>query len=290
MKNYSFIICLLGILLFGSSCSRHYYYSAQSTHHTQLSDEGEITASVAIGKAGFDDLDGTSSDKENQFQVQAAYSPIKHLAVSGSVRFARPNNQENELVTTRGFDADLAVGSYFFAPSGITKDEQIENRANGKTKSITERGYLFDAYLTYGRGSMTNNYAIGISDKFTYNRYGLQLGMYYRTRPSIGTYNASVSIGMVVRPAILIFSDAYVVGDSFGGTNSFLSFVENNNRFNVNEFTFTGQFGAGGFRLFGNVNFVFSRDEAFYSYIDNETIQAGLLIEIDRVFNLKKKK
>ena len=116
MKNIFFLSALAFVLLFSASCNR-YYYKPNAVNAPMFTDGNQFhVAGAGMIRTDEDDInDGNSYF----FDVQAAYSPIKHLGIIAnySTWAFRPNtiNFASGNVDADAHLAEVGVGGYLVA-------------------------------------------------------------------------------------------------------------------------------------------------------------------------------
>jgi len=115
MRNLS--VLLIGILILGSGCNR-YYYKPNAVNAPLFTDGNQFHLTGA-GMIGSTDKDNSDAGNSYFFDVQAAYSPIKHLGIIGnySTWAYRPDKPDyaSGHVDANAHLAEVGVGGYIVA-------------------------------------------------------------------------------------------------------------------------------------------------------------------------------
>ncbi|HTN47566.1 MAG TPA: hypothetical protein VL098_14540 [Flavipsychrobacter sp.] len=123
MKNLTLIV--LGSVLFGaSSCSR-YYYKPNAVNAPLLTDKNQFHIAGAGSISSITDDDNSEGGNFSFFDVQASYSPVKHLGIianystwafrADNIDFSKGN------VDADAHLAEIGLGTYMASGQGRTK-------------------------------------------------------------------------------------------------------------------------------------------------------------------------
>lgn len=245
------------------------FYASNSPYYLQVHQQGEVDVAIA--------LSNFSSSKDTnlggyQFQVQTAYSPYENIVVAGS--YSKYTERTYDGWRINGVTGDLGIGAYWFNQYG-------------------KHGFLLDTYLTIARGYMMTSYGYGKSDRFSHNKFGLQLGMHYLIEFDKAS-NKTLRVGWISRPALLVYTDLVLVEGyvprsvfssswhRYNNTDEFLSYLTSNNDIPFIENTFMVQFSKGNIRYFMNYNYtnIVLSNQLFNKYANDKSIQIGLIIDL----------
>ena len=176
------------IAMYCTSCS-HYFYKPPEPHALMLSEKGDVKVLAGAG---------SSSSSNTHFVVQAGWSPIKHLAVSGSyfqVGQLNNDNISNDRYIS-SFSLEGAIGGY------LTKEMKENNKDRTAKKS---NSIILDAYAGYGRRGVTNQYFNGGEAMLKSQHYFLQGGIHYQ--------NPFIGLSFNLRAVHLDFTEGEVIGN-----------------------------------------------------------------------------
>lgn len=187
MKKQSFLLCILGIVLFFNSCAP--VYIPNTINSPLFSNKGEFHANIGAGKAGID--------------AQVAYAVTDHIGVMVNSNFG--NNGASTLTS------DTLKNNYTFFEGGVGYYAPISDIVR------------FECYGGFGIGNGKGNFRNSEVDvwyivkdvKANYSRIFLQ--------PAIGLSTEVVDLSLASR---LSFVDMTIDDAHFINTNGYSLFLE----------------------------------------------------------------
>lgn len=148
------LFLFLGVLFF-SSCgsANHHYYATDEGNLLALREKKDLKVSAGV-TPHLNSLPG------NNFDVQAGYSPIKHLGIQASYFRMRNSFKGPEDIRKNVYENmfSAAVGGYFFKPAKETVYYMDDTEADNDYVAPAGKGLLFDGYVGYSRGSVDNHF------------------------------------------------------------------------------------------------------------------------------------
>jgi len=272
MKPF-YCLILLSFLL--CSCN-HYYYLPNDGQMLMLQEEGDIKTSVGI------------SDKI--FVVQAGYSPIKHLAVTGT--FFNHNNtnfSNSSFISTtaitptpssigdsrrNGFLASGSVGTYYF----LNANKPPRTSKLFKDELLRTKGWLFDLHAGYASGKINNEYSSSGNSKFTFQKYFIQPGIHWQAK--------SLSISYVLKYSHLNFFKGTAFGNILEPDLQDIFLIEDQNPYNLIEPTFRFQYGTKFLIFYASLTGVSILNDKNLTYKFSQS-SLGVTIDIDEFLKPK---
>ena len=165
--HYYLLAFILFLVL--SSCTRKFYVP-NPVFAPDLHDGGDIALEGFL--LGGDEINGLG--------VNAAISPIKHLAFAGSLNFMEASDSEDP---SRGYIWDMSVGTYF----------------PGKK-------YNADIYAGYGRGYNQLSLGVGSEARLNMDRFHVQSTFTLNTKYIQFFFGARVSL-LEFKNGLIVLSD-----------------------------------------------------------------------------------
>ena len=300
----SFVIVLLSTLFILSSCS-HKYYAPNEADLLTLREKNDVHFSASFGSAGSGsntnsgssinfNIDTTANKAEsNSYNFQLGYSPINHLAISGSYFKIKNSNRDNS-ISGKGNMWNGAIGGYYFKPIN-DKNNTRKLRIDGKEKTTSfdspnmrmKKGFLFDLYLGHSRGNVFNfhrddncgNCRATSSFKFTKNY--AQLGFHY--------FREIWGLSCAIRLGQLRYFDGDVLGTRMAVIEQDdIDLIQNDNIYPLRETSLRFYMGTKQIRSFFSASIV---DEGPFKNLDivNGIVQLGITVDIDSFFKKSKK-
>ncbi len=264
------LICAFWIGLANASYAQKYY----------LPDEGEL---LMISQPG-DFKISSVFPGEGIYTAQIGYSPMKHISVVGSFMHDKSTNQNYGIFgpyeqSSRGFNANGAVGAYYFLGSKKKAPPHFFLSQN----VTLEQGVLFDAYAGYSFGKVHNFYDRSAESHFDTNKFYIQVGAHWVFR--IGT------LSLAIRGIRLDYSNGSANGslDEEALRDLFQGGIQDNDPFSFFENTFRYQIGIKQVRIYTGVTTKHQKDNIRPNSDKRIIITAGLICELDEIFNKKMK-
>lgn len=271
-KNYKLYLTLLFCTFFlGNQISAQHYYTIDEGEFLMISNKGDLKLSTVFPGEGL-------------FATQIGYSPIEHLSVTGT--FVREKSTRPQFgfngpfdAVTKGLNANIAVGGYYFV-----KTKKKDNKTFYLSEKVTlQEGFLFDIYSGYSIGSIDNSYYQNAQSYFDVSKFYLQVGVHWVFR--IG----SLSYGL--RGVRLDYSN----GTANGGLEEqelrdlFDGGIQDNAPFSFMESSFRYQIGIRQARIYTGITTKFGKEGQRPNDQKRTIITAGLIFELDEIFNKKNK-
>jgi len=273
MKTQNIFKLILCSFLFSFSLGMNAqkYYVPNEGELLMLSQPGDIKLSTVFPGEGI-------------FASQIGYSPMKHISIVGSYisdktsetgyGFFGPYDRDFD-----GFNATVSIGGYYMIK---TEKEQKEHLFLSKNVTL-QQGFLFDLYGGYGYGKINNYYDKSAESHFDTHKYYLQAGAHWIFR--IG------SLSYTFRAIHLDYKNGRANGsleeqelaDIFDG-------IRANNPFNLYESSFRYQIGIRQVRIYTGFTTKHRKENLRPNEDKRIIITAGLILELDEIFNLKKQK
>lgn len=266
LKLNLFFILLISLQGYGQD-----YYIPGEGEMLMISEVGDIKLSTVFPGEGI-------------YSGQIGYSPIKHLSLNGSFIYDKTSSQSFTFAgpserTSRGYSANGSIGVYYFIKSKKAPPEHFF-----LSKDVTmQQGLLFDLHAGYGLGEMKNFYERSAQSSFDLHRFYLQAGAHWIFR--IG------SISFAFRAVRLDYTN----GKANGALNEeelrdlFQGGIQDNNPFSFMESSFRYQIGIKQVRIYTGVTTKFQKDDIRPNSNKQVIITAGLVFELDEIFNKKNK-
>ena len=271
MKKHAippFTFALLLVFVLFSSCSNGFYIPAE-INPPVVSQKNEVAVSSAIGLR--------QSGLGNSFAVQAAYSPINHIALWANYLHVGSSNTTKIGGLSNPYyfrSAEMAVGYYFKKSLGFAALRDKEHM-----KSRHHHYLIADAYAGYGLSDVFKSYP-NAEARFDAQRYFLQGGVHYS-----GARRVELSYSL--RLVLLDFTKGLVSGKISDPTINEIMQVEQN------PFTFfqsSVRFAFGG----KTVKYYFSRNwmsppfkDKTFDYV-SASFHIGLILNVNQLFSVKK--
>lgn len=278
MKNITIplFVCLT-ITFFFSSCA-NYYYSPNDGDLVilQKQHDGHVSGSSNLAAKG---------DKKIM-NFQAGYSPINHLAFSGSY-FKTSDQRNNDQRNGNGSIINGSIGGYYFLPVEENLIFTRKRKRPSNTPSLNmNKGILMDFYVGTGKGKVNNFYSEGGSSKFTFRKNYFQVGFHYIKRNWGMSYN--------IRRGWLSYSNGTVYNQFKIDESDLAKFrdLTVNNSFDLVEHSFRLHVGIKHIRYFFNITSVDETMDLKDLGVENNNFNVGFILEIDEFFrkNIKKEK
>ncbi len=280
-QNHVIGLFLFLAILILSSCggASHHFYATDEGNLLALKEEKDLKVS-----AGY--MPHLNSLPGNNLNVQAAYSPIKHLGIYTNyfrIRNAFDGDEEiQQNVYQYHFGA--AIGGYIY------KQPEAETEVADEDKLIEQytypkgKGLLFDAYLGYNQGRNKNYFfeETGTID-IPFQKFYLQGGAHI--------FMDRINASFALKYSRLNFLD----GEAFGKLTNLqlkkVEVVEKQNPFDFLESSLKVAYGKAEnpFQAYITIAGIYDFGDAFLE-IQPSTMQVGITADIDHFFGKKKKK
>jgi len=271
-------LILISLSIFLSSCSLR-YYSPDDAKMMTFTKKNQVQVS------------GSTGIVNSAFDVQAGWSPIKHLRLSGSYFLRAANNSGDSFNDSRrsgnGKLWTGEIGGYYFF-----KNKKYDERKDEGDPSI---GLLLDFQQGLGFGKIKTDYSdvfenqvSGIittnegNSTITLTKNFQQIGIHW-----IDEY---FEFGIAHRFGKLHYNEAILSGEISGDVRSSIGMLEENNIFRINETTLRLAICISGVKLFGHISFLGNNDQLIRQGTYTNNFGGGLLMELDHFFWKKSKK
>ena len=257
------------LLIFNSSCSFK-YYSPDDAKMMTLRDQHDAQLSVSSGL--FNQV----------IDVQGAYSPIKHLRVSGSYFYRTANGGSgfdvNEVLRLNGHGRLWTgeIGGYYFHDFNSASDDK-----EGKSKRESH-GLLFDGQLGLGKAKVFTNYSTGGNSITSFTKNFQQIGMNY-----IDEY---FEFGFALRFGQLHYDKVDVFGLVNSQIKQSVESLNEINRFDILESTVRFSICLFDMKFYGHFTILQDHQDLGRLGTYTNNFGGGFLMEIDKLFTKKKKK
>lgn len=281
-SQISIQLCIIGLLMTLSSCSR-YFYSPDDNNMQSIHEKGDVHLSASSSIGGL----GVSTNRKKHYNFQIGASPIKHLSVAGSFFYIR-----DSLISDNGFNTSFdddsgsgeghiwngAIGTYYFfsdADKPIYKKEGYQYY-RGENEMLG--GHYFDFYLGHSSG-VSRNYYNGwrVTDVTTlrFNKTYGQIGWHWKSEMMGFSYTFKVSR--------LNFYSAKSFGRIASDVLSRINQLENQSKFYTRESSLRVHYGIKQARVFFNWTYLNAPQRLKDFGVDNNNFQLGVFIEIDEI-------
>jgi hypothetical protein len=265
------LFTLLAFVFFFSSCA-NYYYSPNDGDLVMLKEQhdGHISAASNLG----------GSDNKKVLNIQAGYSPIKHLAFAGS--YFNLSDGDKTRRYGNGYILNGSIGGYYFFPIPDGNRNGIIQFNNPNLNM--EKGILIDLYAGSGEGKVRNFYEEGGRSQFKFRKDYIQFGIHWIRRNWGISYNA--------RRGRLNYSEGTIYNRLKINRSDLDKFDELtvNNSFDLTEHSFRLHIGIKHCRYFLTITSVNETTELSNLGVENSNFNVGLILEIDAFFRNKIKK
>ncbi|MFK8008447.1 MAG: hypothetical protein AB8H03_18965 [Saprospiraceae bacterium] len=278
MKNrLNILLTFLTFTFFFTSCS-NYYYSPNDGDLVTLrkQHDGHVSGSSNLGER---------EDKQ-LMNLQVGYSPINHLAFSGSY-FKTSDQGNNDKRYGNGYILNGSIGGYYFFPIEENLIFTKKRKRTSKNSNLNmEKGILMDLYVGTGEGKVNNFYTEGGSSQFKFRKNYVQMGFHYIKKNWGLSYNVrrgrlNYSNGIIYNRLKIDASDLAKFEDLT--INNSFDLVEHSLRLNVS---------IKHVRYFFNITSVIETVELRDLGVENDNLTVGFILEIDEFFRkvIKKEK
>jgi len=166
MKKLIIYLGGLCYLLNFSACS-HHYYAPNEAMMLQLDKKNDLKVAASVGNA-----------ENDYYNLQAGYSPFKHVAVAGNFFKVQAGENMNFPQKTHGFAAEGAIGTYYLFELNPTKERQFL----GSTIRSKKRTILFDLYTGYSTGKVNTYYEKGGQARLYFQKNYIQAGIHFKAK------------------------------------------------------------------------------------------------------------
>lgn len=281
-KNYFFYLIILLVIL--QSCAytpRNVLYVPEEHNALKVAQKNDIKAAFSTSN-----FTGEEFKRISHLNAQIAYSPIKHLGVFGN--FLNWNSTVSSFI-----DPSFEISSDYKLGSGAVGGYYLYQTDKQKLRSDSiislPIGFLFDAYLGIGRGSVENIFSPTSNFSLKMNKPYAQLGIHWQ--------DEFVGISLVHRFGQIQFTEGVFNGNNNQGLSYYQQIEENpKQKFRETSFKlFMGTKEIRGYISFTNVNltprelitngFTYSQP---LPHADNIT-NIGVVLSIDEIYNFLKK-
>jgi len=262
LQNHPFLFCILLLVLLQSCSSspNNIYYAPEEHNMLKLANKNDIKAALSSSSLT------RESSVESNLNVQAAYSPIKHLGVFGN--FISWNNRNNNAPDNNGSIYKIgsaAVGGYYLLEN---KNQKIRN----DTLNSLPLGFLVDIYLGGGLGKVDNYYREASESFINFNKTYGQIGIHWQ--------DEYVGLSWVMRFNKIYFRKGVFNGKNDRGIGHF-QYIQQYQNFNFRESTLKLFMGNKEARAYVSWTNVVNRD----IFLDNINYISSLP-SVDSVWNL----
>lgn len=260
---YPFLLC--GLLMLSFSCTSGFYIPSDG-HTLQINEKNDLKASASL----------SSIDGSRMYSGQLGYSPIKNVAIVAnafklqedqSALNQRPQSNASSLL-------EGAIGTYFF--------KNFNTPIEGEP--LLKDGILFDFYTGLGIGSNRVFYNTGGDVDLDYRKFYMQAGIAFQEQSSGKSF---FSIGYNVKLSHLDYRKGLVLGDIGTVGIQAVSLIENNEPFNLVEYTLSLQGGFTKIQVFANYTRMQQLGKDQFPYT-RSTFRSGIIFNIDEMLFKKK--
>lgn len=265
----AFLLLYFSFLL--SSCT-HYYYAPDEGHLMSLNEKGDVKISGGVSE--------TNDDEDNNFNLQAGYSPINHLGLQASHFSLKRTGGKSNVIVPRGngYITSGAIGTYYFF-----ENNKIRKVARRKDKKQLipdylkmKKGVLLDLYAGYGKGEVFNTYSNGAYTQFNFQKSYIQGGIHWQGK--------LIGISYVFKAVKLDYQNGIVLKELEPDDLEAIQSLSAHNPFSFVEHSFRIHFGLRQGRFYLSSTGISKKpDEIGLSFIDSSH-HIGLIIEIDEFF------
>ncbi len=269
-KVKTYLPFLFGFIFLFSSCA-NYYYSPNDGDLVMLKEQhdGHISAASNLGR----------DSNKKVWNIQAGYSPIKHLALAGS--YFSLSDGEKDRRYGNGYILNGSIGGYYFFPSSddISEDRQRkETIYSNPSNLMMQKGVLIDLYAGSGEGKVKNFYEEGGRSQFKFRKDYVQFGIHLIRRNWGFSYN--------IRRGWLNYSQGTIYNELKIDKIDLDKFQDLtvDSFFDLTEHSFRLHLGIKHCRYFFTITSVNESTKLRELGVENSNINTGLIIEIDEFF------
>lgn len=280
-QNQVIGLFLFVAILILSSCggASHHFYATDEGNLLALKEEKDLKVS-----AGY--MPHLNSLPGNNLNVQAAYSPIKHLGVYTNYFRIRNAFEAGEGIQQNVYQYHFgaAIGGYIFKQPEAKTETVDEDRLIEQYTYPKGKGLLFDAYLGYNQGRNKNFFFEETGTiNIPFQKFYLQGGAHI--------FMDRINASFALKYARLSYFD----GEAFGKLTNLqlrkVDVLEEQNPFDFLESSLKVSYGKPEtpFQAYITIAGIYDFGDAFLE-IQPSTMQVGITADIDHFFGKKKKK
>ena len=203
--------------------------------------------------------------------TQIAYSPFKHLSI-----IANHINFKN--ISSVDKASRIGLGTYYF----LSLNEKNDKDGNLIKKFAMKTGFLFDAAVSYGRGSKV----FSTADNFHEAKFNL-----FSSEIGIHLFTAMQSFHFTVNRNLMSFKSVSIIGIIPDEIVEIARFLENDKSLAIYTYNLKYTFGTKQARLYFDFNFFNSKigdiikvEEALDNSTTNSIAGVGLIFNINSIF------